>query len=147
MDPEVVGPANGFIETYLAQCNYLGVEVTHSFVIIVLVILIISIYLFIIIYIFVIVVQPNNQLVQFICDLWAKHITELNLTLCPGTICHKRTRPCSAGPADACRVWFRIRAQVGGELPLGAHHRRPDAQYLFQVDHDRGRRAQGGTQR
>jgi len=28
MDPEVVGPANGFIETYLAQCNYLGVEVT-----------------------------------------------------------------------------------------------------------------------
>lgn len=53
MDPEVVGPANGFIETYLAQCNYLGVE-------------------------------PNNQLVQFICDLWAKHITELNLTLCPG---------------------------------------------------------------
>lgn len=92
MDPEVVGPANGFIETYLAQCNYLGVEVTHSFVIIVLVSLIISIYLFIIIiYIFVIVAQPNNQLVQFICDLWAKHITELNLTLCPGTMLQAHT--------------------------------------------------------
>jgi hypothetical protein len=30
MDPAVVGPANGFIETYLAQCNYLGVEVTAT---------------------------------------------------------------------------------------------------------------------
>jgi hypothetical protein len=84
MDPAVVGPANGFIETYLAQCNYLGVEVTastqQSFPL--------RSFMTAVAFIQLILyrrLQPNNQLVQFICDLWAKHITELNLTLCPGT--------------------------------------------------------------
>ena len=47
------GPANGFVETYLAQCNLLGIE-------------------------------SNREIVQFICDLDAKRITDLNLDLCPG---------------------------------------------------------------
>lgn len=47
------GPANGFVETYLAQCNLLGIE-------------------------------SNREIVQFICDLDAKRISDLNLDLCPG---------------------------------------------------------------
>ncbi|KAL6046346.1 hypothetical protein QOT17_022248 [Balamuthia mandrillaris] len=48
-----IGPAHGFLDTYLAQCNLLGVSFSHD-------------------------------LIQFICDIDARGITDLNLDLCPG---------------------------------------------------------------
>jgi len=68
-------------------------------------------------------IKPNNQLVQFICDLWAKNITELNLTLCPGTsptsqrcvLCRLNTNMLTCAVGDG-RIGFEPKSVVSFHL-------------------------------